>query len=127
MKEEIFGPILPVMTYSDINDVISKLQTLPNPLALYVFSKDKEAYWNIIKSVSFGGGAVNDTIQHVACVDMPFGGVGNSGVGRYHGKYTFDTFTHLKSVLVRNPDFDISLMYPPYSDDTIKTIKKFFS
>lgn len=127
MKEEIFGPILPIMTYSDINDVISNLQKLPNPLALYVFSKDKEVYWNIINSVSFGGGAVNDTIQHISCIDMPFGGVGYSGVGRYHGKYTFDTFTHLKSILVRNPDIDISLMYPPYSDDTIKTIKKFFS
>lgn len=127
MREEIFGPILPILTYSDIDDVIFKLRELPKPLALYVFSKDKEVYWKIIKSLSFGGGAVNDTIQHILCPDMPFGGVGYSGIGKYHGKYSFDTFTHLKSILVRNPDVDMNIMYPPYSEDTVRSIKKFFS
>ncbi len=127
MREEIFGPILPILTYSDIDDVIFKLRELPKPLALYVFSKDKEVYWKVIKSLSFGGGAVNDTIQHISCIDMPFGGVGYSGIGKYHGKYTFDTFTHLKSILVRNPDVDMNIMYPPYSEDTVRSIKKIFS
>ena len=127
MQEEIFGPILPVMSYSNLDDVIFKLREIPKTLALYVFAKDKEVYWNIIKSLSFGGGAVNDTIQHTSSLEMPFGGVGYSGTGKYHGKYTFDTFTHLKSILVRNPEIDMNIMYPPYSVETIKKIKKFFA
>ena len=127
MQEEIFGPILPVLSYSNLDDVIFKLREMPKPLALYVFAKDKEVYWNIIKSLSFGGGAVNDTVQQTSVIDMPFGGIGFSGCGKYHGKYTFDTFTHLKSILVHNPDVDMNILYPPYSDDTVNKIKKFFS
>ena len=127
MQEEIFGPILPVMTYSNMDDVIIKLRERPKPLALYVFSKDKGVYWDIIKNLSFGCGAVNDTVQQTSVIDMPFGGIGFSGCGKYHGKYTFDTFTHLKSILVHNPDVDMNILYPPYSDDTVNKIKKFFS
>lgn len=126
MQEEIFGPVLPIMTYINIDSVIDTLRNKPKPLALYVFSKDKEFYWKVIKSLSFGGGAVNDTIQHTANVEMPFGGIGYSGVGRYHGKYTFDAFTHLKSILVRNPEIDMNIMYPPYSFETVKRVRKFF-
>lgn len=126
MQEEIFGPILPIISYSNIEEVIENLRGKPEPLALYVFSKEKEFYWKIIKNLSFGGGAVNDTIQHTSCVEMPFGGFGYSGTGRYHGKYTFDTFTHLKSIMVKNPDIDMNIMYPPYSSDTVKKIRKFF-
>lgn len=126
MQEEIFGPVLPIMTYINIDSVIGTLRNKPKPLALYVFSKDKEFYWKVIKSLSFGGGAVNDTIQHTTNVEMPFGGIGYSGVGRYHGKYTFDAFTHLKSILVRNPEIDMNIMYPPYSFDTVKKVRKFF-
>ncbi|CDE61632.1 uncharacterized protein BN657_00615 [Fusobacterium sp. CAG:439] len=126
MQEEIFGPVLPIMTYINIDSVIDTLRNKPKPLALYVFSKDKEFYWKVIKSLSFGGGAVNDTIQHTTNVEMPFGGIGYSGVGRYHGKYTFDAFTHLKSILVRNPEIDMNIMYPPYSFDTVKKVRKFF-
>lgn len=127
MQEEIFGPVLPIMAYSNIDDVILSLRVKPKPLALYVFSKDKEFYWKVIKNLSFGGGAVNDTIQHTTVLEMPFGGVGYSGTGRYHGKYTFDTFTHLKSILVRNPEVDMNIMYPPYSFDTVKKVRKFFN
>lgn len=126
MQEEIFGSVLPIMTYINIDSVIDTLRNKPKPLALYVFSKDKEFYWKVIKSLSFGGGAVNDTIQHTTNVEMPFGGIGYSGVGRYHGKYTFDAFTHLKSILVRNPEIDMNIMYPPYSFDTVKKVRKFF-
>ena len=126
MQEEIFGPVLPIMTYINIDSVIDTLRNKPKPLALYVFSKYKEFYWKVIKSLSFGGGAVNDTIQHTTNVEMPFGGIGYSGVGRYHGKYTFDAFTHLKSILVRNPEIDMNIMYPPYSFDTVKKVRKFF-
>lgn len=126
MQEEIFGPVLPIMTYINVDSVIDTLRNKPKPLALYVFSKDKEFYWKIIKSLSFGGGAVNDTIQHTTNVEMPFGGIGYSGVGRYHGKYTFDAFTHLKSILVRNPEIDMNIMYPPYSFETVKRVRKFF-
>ena len=126
MQEEIFGPVLPIMTYINIDSVIDTLRNKPKPLAQYVFSKDKEFYWKVIKSLSFGGGAVNDTIQHTTNVEMPFGGIGYSGVGRYHGKYTFDAFTHLKSILVRNPEIDMNIMYPPYSFDTVKKVRKFF-
>ena len=125
MQEEIFGPILPIMTYNNIDDVINSLKEKPKPLALYVFSKDKEFYWKVLNSLSFGGGAVNETIQQTAVHGLPFGGVGFSGVGKYHGKYTFDTFTHLKSVLVKNSDFDMDIMYPPYSYDTVKNVRKF--
>lgn len=126
MQEEIFGPVLPIMSYSDIDSVVSYLRDKPIPLAMYIFSKDKDFYWKLIKILSFGGGAVNDTIQHSSILEMPFGGQGYSGCGKYHGKYSFDTFTHLKSILVRNPEFDMNIMYPPYSFETVKKVKSFF-
>lgn len=99
MADEIFGPILPVIPYSRLDDVISRINKRPKPLALYLFAGNKDVRRKIIGEISFGGGAVNNTIMHIVSHYLPFGGVGQSGMGRYHGKYSFDTFSHTKSIL----------------------------
>lgn len=99
MQDEIFGPILPVLPYDDINRVIAILNERPHPLSLYLFANDKITRRKILRETSFGGGAVNNTIMHVVSHYLPFGGVGASGLGRYHGKYSFDTFSYSKSIL----------------------------
>ncbi|NLM10205.1 MAG: aldehyde dehydrogenase [Clostridiaceae bacterium] len=114
MQEEIFGPILPVIEYDDIEQVISYINSRPKPLALYLFTGSKELEKMIVKRVSFGGGCINDTLVHLATSEMPFGGVGESGMGGYHGKWSFDTFTHKKSIMRKSFLIDIELRYPPY-------------
>ena len=99
MADEIFGPILPIITYSRLDEVISRINKRPKPLALYLFAGNKDIRRKIIGEISFGGGAVNNTIMHIVSHYLPFGGVGQSGMGRYHGKYSFDTFSHTKSIL----------------------------
>lgn len=99
MEEEIFGPILPILVYSDLDDIVHKINERPKPLALYVFSEDEAVAKRIMEEISFGGGAINNTIMHTASPFLPFGGVGPSGMGRYHGRYTFETFSHQKSIL----------------------------
>lgn len=124
MKGEIFGPILPVISYSneeDINAIISKYN---KPLSLYVFSNNKKFAKKIIKTYSFGGGAINDTVIHFANHRLPFGGVGHSGIGAYHGKRTFDTFSHKKSIVKKGNWIDLPLRYAPYKGK-IKLIKFF--
>ena len=114
MEEEIFGPILPVMEYERLQDVIEFVIARPKPLALYLFSRDKGIQQEIIEQVSFGGGCINETIMQITNASLPFGGVGNSGMGAYHGKSTFDTFTHYKSIVNKGRMIDTSLRYPPY-------------
>lgn len=126
MEDEIFGPILPILAYSDIDEVIKVLREKPKPLGLYVFTKDNDFEKKIIKNLSFGGGAVNDVMTQNIAPTMPFGGVGSSGVGQYHGKYSFDTFTHLKSVLIKHSEMELNIMYPPYNFETTKKVRKFF-
>jgi aldehyde dehydrogenase (NAD+) len=116
MQEEIFGPILPILTFSELNEVISAVNSRPKPLALYLFTKNREVEEKIINSISFGGGCINDTIVHLATSYMPFGGVGESGMGSYHSKWSFDTFTHKKSIMKKLFSIDIKLRYPPYKD-----------
>jgi len=113
MADEIFGPILPVLTYRTPEEAVALVARNPQPLALYIFSQDPAtiALWR--DGISFGGGGVNSTILHVASGALPFGGIGNSGLGNYHGKAGFDAFTHYKSVLVQPPRFDLKLTYPP--------------
>ena len=96
MQEEIFGPILPILTYQSLDEAIAFIHQRPKPLSLYLFSEDENATQRVINELSFGGGAINDTLMHLANPKLPFGGVGASGMGRYHGKYSFDTFTHEK-------------------------------
>jgi len=114
MQEEIFGPVLPVLVYDNLDDAISFIVSRPKPLALYLFTRDKSVERRVLSEVSFGGGCVNDTLVHLANSKLPFGGVGASGMGRYHGKYGFDAFTHEKSVVNRGYFPDIALRYPPY-------------
>ncbi|RKD30545.1 aldehyde dehydrogenase [Thermohalobacter berrensis] len=123
MKDEIFGPLLPVLEYKDLDEVINKVNGKPKPLALYFFSNNKEKEKKVLEDIPFGGGCINDTIVHVASSYLPFGGVGNSGMGSYHGKASFDTFTHYKSILKKSNMFDINLRYPPYRNK-IKALKK---
>ena len=112
MKDEIFGPILPILTYDHIDDVIEKFRTEEKPLALYYFGTDKKEEEKVLSSLSFGGGCINDTLYHLANPHLPFGGVGQSGIGAYHGKASFDTFSHEKSVLKQTNVFDIPVRYP---------------
>jgi aldehyde dehydrogenase (NAD+) len=123
MEDEIFGPILPILEYENINDVISTINERPKPLALYLFTEDKSIETLVLNSISFGGGCINDTISHVASAYMPFGGVGNSGIGAYHGKESFETFSHRKSILKKSPSLDIKLIFPPY-DKKVNLVRK---
>lgn len=123
MLEEIFGPILPVMEYESMDEVIETVNSHPKPLALYLFTEDKEVENTVINRIPFGGGCVNDTLVHLATSYMPFGGVGESGMGGYHGKWSFDTFTHKKSILKKSNLIDINIRYAPYKDK-IKLLKK---
>jgi len=116
MQAEIFGPILPVIPYENLSEVILKVQTLPRPLALYFFSNNRHKGEKIIKEIPFGGGCINDTLLHFANPYLPFGGTGSSGIGSYHGKISFDTFSHHKSILKRRFRLDLPLRYPPFGN-----------
>lgn len=125
MQEEIFGPVLPVISFNDINEVIALLKDKPKPLALYLFSDDKTIQDMVLRKLSFGGGCINDTIIHLATSKMGFGGVGNSGMGSYHGKFSFDTFTHYKSIVHKKNWIDMPMRYHPYSESNYALIKRF--
>ena len=112
MQEEIFGPVLPILTYSDLDEAIRRIKEKPKPLAFYLFTQNKNVQKKVLQSVSFGGGSINDTIYHIATPHLPFGGVGDSGIGQYHGKASFDTFTHYKSILKQTNLFDLPMRYP---------------
>ena len=116
MKDEIFGPILPVLSFEKIEDIDNIITKNPNPLALYVFSNNKKFNEIIINRYPFGGGAINDTIVHLANSRLPFGGIGNSGIGSYHGKASFELFSHKKSIVNRSTWFDNNLRYAPYKN-----------
>ena len=114
MQEEIFGPILPIITFKTDVEALAIIQQHPNPLSLYYFGNNKKQQQKYTNAISFGGGCVNNTLVHLGNVELPFGGVGNSGVGSYHGKYTFETFTRPKSVLQTANWMDPSVKYPPF-------------
>lgn len=123
MQEEIFGPILPVLTYVRLDDVIQQIRQKPKPLALYVFTEDKKVQEKVIASLPYGGGCVNDTLMHVGTPHLPFGGIGTSGIGRYHGKYSFDCFSHQKGLIKQTTRFDLTLRYP-YVKSGLKWIRR---
>jgi aldehyde dehydrogenase (NAD+) len=125
MQEEIFGPVLPVITYETVPEAISLIKEHPTPLALYLFSEDKETQDRFLKSISFGGGCINDTIIHLATTNMGFGGVGESGMGSYHGKFSFDTFSHIKSIVDKSTRLDLPMRYHPYNAKNEKLIRFF--
>jgi aldehyde dehydrogenase (NAD+) len=126
MKEEIFGPILPIIEFEDIENIIDDIRNRPKPLALYIFSESIEIQKLILNQLSFGGGCINDTIIHVSSAYLPFGGVGESGMGVYHGRSSFDTFTHEKSIIKKTTKFDLDLRYPPYKNK-LTWVKRFFN
>lgn len=116
MQEEIFGPVLPILTFSSLDEAIATVNSQPKPLALYLFTADRQREKAVLRNISFGGGCVNDCVVHLATPHMPFGGVGGSGMGGYHGKASFDTFSHKKSILKKSTLLDVSLRYPPYKN-----------
>lgn len=123
MEDEIFGPILPVMEYEEIDQVIRMVNDRPKPLALYIFTSDKQVEKKVLTLTSSGGGCVNDTVSHVASPYIPFGGVGNAGIGSYHGKQSFDTFSHKKSIMKKSTRIKLSVAFPPYGDK-LKLVRK---
>lgn len=123
MKEEIFGPIIPILTFKNLDALIGSINSRPKPLALYIFTTNKDVEKKILTRVFYGGGCVNDTIVHLANPNIPFGGVGNSGMGSYHGKESFNVFSHSKSILKKSNLIDINLRYAPYGDN-LKWLRK---
>jgi aldehyde dehydrogenase (NAD+) len=116
MEDEVFGPVLPVMTFDDIGEVIRFVNSRFRPLALYYFGRNESVQARIVREVSFGGGCINDTVLHFSNPNLPFGGIGESGMGAYHGKRTFDTFTHYKSIMKNSNLIDLPFRYPPYKN-----------
>ena len=124
MKEEIFGPLLPIIEYDDINNIIRIIKEHEKPLACYVFTRDEDTAKHIINSISYGGGCINDVILQVSNHYMPFGGVGSSGVGSYHGKFGFDTFSHKKSIVWSKTMIDLPIRYAPFNQLKFRILKK---
>lgn len=124
MEDEIFGPVLPVIEYDNIEETIETINSRPKPLALYVFTENQSLSEKIIGACSFGGGCVNDVITHLATPFLPFGGVGTSGIGSYHGESSFKTFSHNKSVLKKSTGIDLKFLYPPYNSKKVNLLKK---
>ena len=114
MQEEIFGPIMPILTFDSFDEIYSMLAGKPKPLALYLFSEDKQRIKEVTERCSYGGGCINDTIIHLATSEMGFGGVGESGMGSYHGKDGFETFSHIKSIVDKKTWMDLPMRYQPY-------------
>ena len=125
MQEEIFGPILPILTYDTLDEAEDFITSREKPLALYLFTGDKSTEERFLKHVSFGGGCINDTVIHLATSEMGFGGVGNSGMGSYHGKKSFDTFSHAKSIVKKYCWLDMPMRYQPYRKAYLKLIRLF--
>lgn len=125
MQEELFGPILPVLSYHKLEDAVRFVNKRAKPLALYLFTKKRSAERFVLERVSSGGVCVNDTISHLINPDLPFGGVGASGMGQYHGKYSFDTFIHEKSVFYKPADWNLPVCYPPFTKGKMNLVKFF--
>ena len=125
MQEEIFGPVLPIVTYDSLDHAIAKINSMPHPLALYLFTSDQKIAKKVTARCSFGGGCINDVVIHLATSEMGFGGFGESGMGAYHGKDGFDTFSHYKSIVDKRTWLDLPMRYQPYKK-TNETLLRFF-
>lgn len=125
MQEEIFGPVLPVLSFSDFDETLDRIREREKPLAAYLFTRDEQQKRQFLETVSFGGGCINDTVMYLTSDHLPFGGVGNSGIGSYHGDVGFLAFSHRKSVLEKCNWGEPNLKYPPYSENKLKWIKRF--
>ena len=125
MQEEIFGPVMPILVFDSLDEVIRRINSMPHPLALYIFTSDKKAARKATARCGFGGGRINDTIIHLATSEMGFGGFGESGMGAYHGKTGFDTFTHYKSIVDKKTWIDFPMRYQPYRKGDEKLVRFF--
>lgn len=125
MGEEIFGPLLPILTFDTLNEALDTVESHPHPLALYFFSEDKAAQKKVLDTCRFGGGCINDTIIHLATSDMPFGGVGESGMGSYHGRVGFETFSHYRSIVDKKTWMDLPIRYQKYTRLKEKMMRMF--
>ena len=114
MEDEIFGPILPIMTYEAFGDAIQFIKNKPKPLSLYLFSEDENHTDEVVRRISFGGGCINDTLLHLGNHNLPFGGVGHSGIGKYHGKASFELFSNEKSIMFKTTKLETGVLFPPY-------------
>jgi aldehyde dehydrogenase (NAD+) len=126
MEEEIFGPIFPIIEYTDIEYVIERIREKPKALALYIFSENQDVIQNILNNISFGGGCINDTMSHVGNPHLPLGGVGYSGMGKYHGQKSFEVFSNQKGIMDKSTKFDLKLKYPPYTKKKLGLLRKVF-
>lgn len=126
MQDEIFGPVLPVISYKNLDDVISKIKSRPKPLSCYIFTDNANVKEKILRELSFGAGTINDAVMHISNPYLPFGGVGDSGTGSYHGENGFKAFSHYKSILEKSFWFEPDLKYSPYTEKKLKWIKKLF-
>ena len=125
MGEEIFGPLLPILTFDTLDEALDTVESHPHPLALYFFSEDKAAQKKVLDTCRFGGGCINDTIIHLATSDMPFGGVGESGMGSYHGRVGFETFSHYRSIVDKKTWMDLPIRYQKYTGLKEKMMRMF--
>ena len=125
MQEEIFGPLLPIVTYDSIDEAIEKINSMAHPLAVYVFTSRGRLANKVMERCDFGGGCINDTLIHLATSEMGFGGFGESGMGAYHGEEGFRTFTHYKSIVNKKTWPDLSIRYQPYTPKNEKKLRKF--
>ncbi|MCC6516089.1 MAG: aldehyde dehydrogenase family protein, partial [Chitinophagales bacterium] len=124
MNEEIFGPILPIIEYEKLDDAIKFVNSRNKPLALYIYSDDKMYQERILNETSSGNASINECLMHVGQFELPFGGVGESGIGAYHGKLSFDTFSHLKGILKKSTLSDLKQRFPPYTTSGTNIIRK---
>lgn len=124
MQEEIFGPILPVLTYRSLDEAIAVVRRFPKPLSLYLFSTNKETHQRVLADLSFGGGCINNTLVHLSNPHLPFGGVGPSGMGAYHGRHSFDTFSHRKAIVHTSLAVDLPVRYQPYRKENLKLVRR---
>ena len=126
MQEEIFGPILPVLTFENFDETYGLLKDKPKPLALYLFTEDKRRIREVTEKISYGGGCINDCIIHLATSEMGFGGVGESGMGAYHGETGFKAFSHTKSIVKKSTRVDLPMRYQPYKSKFFEKLVRFF-
>ena len=126
MGEEIFGPILPILTFDDFDTVVDDLKTRDKPLALYLFSSDRKHIKRVTTELSYGGGCINDVVIHLATSEMGFGGVGESGMGAYHGRAGFEAFTHEKSIVNKKTWLDLPMRYQPYKSRLYEALLHLF-
>ncbi len=126
MEEEIFGPIMPIITYYNLGEALTNIEKKAKPLAFYYFTTNKKKAKYVMNKMSYGGGCVNDVIMHLSEEGLPFGGVGKSGMNSYHGKKSYETFSHYKSILVKNSKFELNVKYPKYNEDKLSFVKWFF-